>query len=376
MERAQTVRAHTPQPSTAGTVNVFRVFGVPVKLHFTFILFAIFAAVSVLSSSPTHASYTVFIGGSLISVLLHELGHAAMASRFGVRTVEIVMFPIGGLSRMESALLPWQEILVASAGPLVNLLLAGALFAYMTASHQVSQIVISDLVQPSGKSALALLLYGNVLLAAFNLLPAYPMDGGRIMRALLCYIWPDEKATRMAAWMGRMLAMGMGLYGLLAPHFMLVFFALFIYLGAAQESVAVLGRILSQGTATRAIMVTEFRTLQHSSTLREAADLMFSTLQQDFPVLHGGQVVGLLGPQAIARGMATEGPDAYVAGAMDRDLLVLDPADDLATILPLMAHAGRCALIMQDSKLLGLLPTAHVSEFLTLRRIGLEPANL
>jgi len=329
----------------------------------------------VLSSAPSHANYAIFILGSALSVLLHEFGHAATAAKFGVRTIEIVMFPIGGLSRMASALLPWQEIVVALAGPVVNAALAGGIFAYMAASHQTANIAIADLIQPNNKSVLALLMYGNILLSAVNLLPAYPMDGGRVMRAALCYIWPDDKATSMAAWMGRMLAMGMGLYGLLAPHFMLVFFALFIYLGAAQESVAVLGRVLSQGTATRSVMITEFRTLQHSSTLREAASLMLSTTQQDFPVLHGDQVVGLIEPQSVARAMAAEGHEAYVAGAMTRDFLALDPRDDLAGILPLMAHAGRCAVVMENGALVGLLPSAHLAEFLQLRRLGLEPAS-
>src|SRR6185436_10698248 len=168
-------------------------------------------AVSVLGSAQSNASYAVFLVGSLASVLLHELGHAVVASRFGIRTTEIVMFPIGGLSRMERPLPPTAEIWVALAGPLVNLLLAAGLFAYMVSSHQAVPVLASDLLHPTGKSALALLLYGNILLAVFNLLPAFPMDGGRILRALLSYVRPEQEATRTAAWMGRMLSISMGL---------------------------------------------------------------------------------------------------------------------------------------------------------------------
>jgi Zn-dependent protease/CBS domain-containing protein len=359
--------------STAGTVKAFRLFGVPVRLHFTFILLVVFVAVSVLGSNQSNASYAIFLLGGLVSVLLHELGHAVVAARFGIRTVEIVMFPIGGLSRMERSLKPAAEIGVSLAGPLVNILLAAGIFAYMISTHDATPVGLADLLQPNGKSVLALLLYGNLLLAGFNLLPAFPMDGGRILRALLTYVRPEDEATRIAAWMGRMLAISMGLYGLLGAHFMLVFFSLFIYLGAAQESVAALGRTLTQGIPIRAAMVTEFHTLDHGNTIRDAANLLLSTAQQDFPVMHGDLVVGLLGRNLLLKALASEGPDAYVAGVMDRDFLALEPDADLSPVLPMMARAGRCALVMDRNRLVGLLTTDNLSEFLLLRRSGLEP---
>jgi len=199
------------------------------------------------------------------------------------------------------------------------------------------------------------------------------MDGGRLLRALLSYVRPPDEATRIAAWMGRMLAMGMGLYGLLDKQFLLVFFALFIYLGAAQESVAALGRTLTHGIPARAAMITEFHTLEHGNTIRDAANLLLSTSQQDFPVMHNGQVVGMLGRNLLLRAIANEGPEAYVAGVMDRDFLSLGPEDDLADILPVMARAGRCALVMDKEILQGLLTTDNLSEFLLLRRFGMEP---
>jgi Zn-dependent protease len=349
------------------------VFGVPVRLHFTFLLLVVYVAVSVLGSGHSTASYTIFLLGSLASVLLHELGHALVAWRFGIRTTEIVMFPIGGLSRMERPLPPTAEILVALAGPLVNVILAAGIFAYMIATHEATPVRVADLLEPNGKSAIALLLYGNMLLSVINLLPAFPMDGGRILRALLSYVRPEEEATRTAAWMGRMLAISMGLYGLLDKEFILVFFALFIYLGAAQESVAALGRTLAHGIPIRAAMITEFHTLDHGSTVRDAANLLLSTAQQDFPIMHGDQVVGLLGRKLLIHSIAAEGPEAYVAGVMDRDFLSLEPTADLAEILPVMAQAGRCALVMDGTKLMGLLTTDNLSEFLLLRRFGMEP---
>ena len=155
---------------------------------------------------------------------------------------------------------------------------------------------------------------------------------------------------------------------------MLVFFALFIYLGAAQEGAAAMGRSLTHGIPVRAAMITEFHTLEHGNTIRDAANLLLSTSQQDFPVMHGGKVVGLLGANLLLKALAAEGPDAYVAGVMDRDFLAIEPCADLAEVLPLMAQAGRCALVMDGEKLVGLLTTDNLSEFLLLRSFGMEPA--
>ena len=358
---------------TAGTIRGFSLFGVPVRLHFTFVLLVIFLVVTDLGAHQTSGSYALFLVGLFASVLLHEMGHAFVGRRFGVKTTEIVMFPIGGLSRMERMLRPTEELLIAIAGPVVNLVLSFGIFTYMYAMHLAVPIRLADLLQPTDANALARLAYGNLVLAGFNLLPAFPMDGGRILRALLSYIRPEDEATRLAAWLGRMLAISIALYGLLSPQFMLVFFAMFIYLGAAQEGAAAMGRTLTHGIPVRAAMITEFHTLDHGNTVRDAANLLLSTSQQDFPVIHGDQVVGMLGRNLLLKALANQGPDAYVAGVMDRDFLSLEPNSDLAGVLPLMAQAGRCALVMDHNGLLGLLTTDNLSEFLLLRRFGMEP---
>jgi Zn-dependent protease len=175
---------------TAGTIRGFNLFGVPVRLHFTFVLLVIFLVVTDLGAHQTNGSYALFLVGLFASVLLHEMGHAFVGKRFGVKTTEIVMFPIGGLSRMERMLAPTEELLIALAGPAVNLLLSAGIFAYMYAMHLAVPIRLADLLLPTDANAVARLAYGNLVLAGFNLLPAFPMDGGRILRALLSYIRP------------------------------------------------------------------------------------------------------------------------------------------------------------------------------------------
>ncbi|MGA3203156.1 MAG: site-2 protease family protein [Bryobacteraceae bacterium] len=359
--------------TTAGTIKFFPIFGTPLSLHFSFILLVIVVVAKDLAGHQTTSTYTLFLIGMLVSVLLHEAAHALVARRLRVRTLEVVMFPIGGLPRMERTLKPSEEIWISIAGPLMNALIAAGLFIYIANTRQTAPVpTLVDLIQPSDVNLLGLLAFGNLLLVAMNLLPAFPMDGGRILRAILSYIRPEDEATRIAAWVGRMLAIAMALYGLLAAQFMLVFFALFVYLGAAMEFAAATGRTLTHGIPVRAAMMTEFHTLEHGKTIRDAANLLLATSQQDFPIVHGDKVVGLLGRNLLLKALATEGQEAYVAGFMDRDFLSIEPETDLAEVLPLMAQSGRCALVLEGEKLVGLLTTENLSEFLLLRRFGLE----
>ena len=366
-EERTTARAVSP-----GSVGSVRLMGVPVRLHFTFALLLIFLIVIGLGSKQSPANYTLFILALIVSVLLHEFGHAFVSSLYGIRTLEIVMFPIGGVARLQRPAKPWEEFWIALTGPVVNLVIAGLIFTILYSQHR--PLNLFALGQPADSNLADRIALGNLILAGFNLLPAFPMDGGRMLRAVLARLKSEYEATRIATWSGRMLAISMGLYGFIYMP-MLTFVAFFIYLGAANEGAASRGRSLTQGIPVRAAMVTEYHTLPHGSTIRDAANLMLSTSQQDFPVVHGDQVIGLLSRNALLRGMALEGPESYIAGFMDRDFTCLPPDQDLAEVLPLMAHAGACALVMQDGKMMGLLTSENLSQFLLLRSVGLQPAE-
>jgi Zn-dependent protease/CBS domain-containing protein len=348
--------------------------GVPVRFHFTFVLLLIFLMVTGLGGSQSPAGYALYVLALFASVLLHELAHAFVSARYGIRTVEIVMFPIGGVSRLERPAKPAQEFWIAIAGPLVNLVIGGVLLWILLSQKNIVSFL--SLAKPSDANLLQWIAFGNLTLAAFNLLPAFPMDGGRMLRSVLSRYKPEDQATRIAALAGRMLAISMGLYGLLSGHVMLVFVAFFVYLGAAQEGAAAMGRSLTHGIPVRAAMVSEFHTLAPGNSVRDAANLLLATSQQDFPVVHGDQVIGLLGRRALIRAMATEGPDSYVTGVMDREYTRLSPEMDLAEALPLMAQTGACALVMQDDRLLGLLTSDNLSQFLVLRSVGMQPAEV
>jgi CBS domain-containing protein len=159
------------------------------------------------------------------------------------------------------------------------------------------------------------------------------------------------------------------LAGLLWGNYMLVFIALFVYLGASQEGTAARGRIRTAGYPVRAAMITDFRTLQHGESIRDAGNLLLATSQHDFPVMHGGSVVGLLTRAALVRGMLSEGPESYVAGAMDREFKRIDPDMPLTEALPLVSGSGAVALVMDgEEQLLGMLTSENLSEFILLRQ--------
>ena len=374
METERTDSAKTDASFIPGSIGTVRLFGVPIRLHFTFILllvFLIFVGVGERQSAVVNVVYVCALFGS---VILHELGHALVGKLYGVRVLEIVMFPIGGVARMEQPAKPREELWIALAGPMVNLLIAFGLFGALI--WRDALVPFEDLTQPSDANLLERIAVGNLLLAAFNLLPAYPMDGGRILRGVLALRKPAEEATRLAARISQFIAMGMFGYGLLSWNFLLVFIAFFVYLGAAQEGEAAVQRMLSKGTPVRAAMVTDFRTLAHGNTIRDAANLLLATTQQDFPVMHGGQVIGLLGRNALLRAMATGGPDSYVATAMNRTFLRIPPDQDLSEALRSLTPAGACALVMDGDELLGLLTAENLSEFLLLRRFGMQPEEM
>jgi Zn-dependent protease len=355
------------QPFISGSVGAITVFGVPVRFHFTFVLLLVFLLFIGVGNRQSGLSTAIYVLALFASVLLHELGHTLVARRYGIRTIEIVMFPIGGVSRPERQPKAREELWIAIAGPVVNLLIAAALLGWMWAREGF--VALQELRQPTDANLAERIALGNLALCLFNLLPAFPMDGGRILRSVLAWRRPEDEATRIASAAGRALAMMLGLAGLLWANFLLVFVAMFVYLGAFQEGAAARGRIMTSGFPVRAAMITDFRTIQHGDTIRDAGQLLLATSQHDFPVMHADTVVGLLTRSALVNAMLTEGPEGYVAGAMDRNFTHFTPDQPLTEALPEISRPGASALVLeQDGRLAGMLTSENVSEFILLRQ--------
>src|SRR5437763_639854 len=249
-----------------------------------------------------------------LCVLLHEFGHIFTARRFGVMTPDVILLPIGGVARLERIPeKPSEEFLIAIAGPAVNVVIAAALVLFAGAHLDPSHLEAIE----SDKAGLAeRLAVVNVFLALFNLIPAFPMDGGRVLRALLASRFGYVRATEIAASIGQFVAFALGFIGLMANP-ILIFIAIFVYLAASSEAHMVALRAASRGVPVSYAMMTQFATLSPEAHIDEAVQTLLQTSQGEFPVVDGaGKPVGVLGRAELIRAIKTRGPDARVSDAM------------------------------------------------------------
>ncbi|WP_457674292.1 site-2 protease family protein [Thiolapillus sp.] len=293
--------------------------GIPVYIHATFLILLLWIALSYWRSEQSLAAVIHGLGFILAlfaCVVLHELGHALTARRFGIRTRDITLLPIGGVASMEKMPDdPRQEILVALAGPAVNVLIAGLLWVWL--SLQGALPASSSALLEGG--VLQQLLALNLFLALFNLLPAFPMDGGRVLRAVLALRMDHLKATRSAAAIGQAFALWLGLVGLLYNPFLL-FIALFVWIGAMAEAGSEEVKSLLHGSTLEHAVITHFETLSPRDALSRAIQLTLEGVQKDFPVLENGQIVGVLTQDDLLRGLQEQGALASVASYMQTDI--------------------------------------------------------
>ncbi len=298
-------------------------------------------------------------------VVLHELGHALAARRFGIRTRDITLLPIGGVARLERMPEdPKQELLVALAGPAVNVVLAAVLLVVLLAGRGVQGLGAMHLV---GGDLLSKLLWVNVALAVFNLLPAFPMDGGRVLRALLAIRMDYVRATHIAANIGQGMAFLFGFLGLFSNPF-LVFIALFVWMGASQEAGMVEMKSALSGVPVERVMITDFRTLHPGDTLATAVEQILAGAQQDFPVLENGEVVGILTRKDLLTGLAKGGQTAEVRDYMERDIRVVSPAELAERVLARVQECKCHTLpVVTDGGLVGIFTMENLGEFMMIQ---------
>jgi Zn-dependent protease len=347
------------------SVRLGRITGIDVFMHATFLLLLLWVGVSYFlprRSLGDAWSGIVFILTVFGIVVLHELGHALMARRFGIRTRDITLLPIGGVARLERMPEdPKQEFLVALAGPAVNVALGVLIAVWMVT---VAHSPLLGEIPLVGGHFLRKLLWVNVALAVFNMVPAFPMDGGRVLRALLAMRMDYSRATHIAASVGQMLALGFGFVGLFTNPF-LVFIALFVWMGAAGESSLVQLKSSLSGIPVSRAMITDYQTLNSTESLQSAVDHILAGFQQDFPVMRHGELVGVLVREDLMKALAREGVGARVAEAMRTEFETADPADMLEpAFLRLQNCACRSLPVVRRGKLLGILTTDNVGEFL------------
>ena len=345
-----------------------RIAGIDVYVHATFLI--IVAWIGVLHWNTSQSVGAVMEGVGFIlalfaCVVMHEFGHALTAARYGIRTRDITLLPIGGVARLERMPdQPVQELKVALAGPAVNVVIALLLFGWLQVSGGSESL---DRVSVATGGFFERVMLANVFLAGFNLLPAFPMDGGRALRALLATRMEYTRATQRAALIGQGMAILFAFIGLQGNP-MLIFIALFVWIGAGQEASMVQLKSALAGIPVRHAMLTDFRTLTPSSTLGDAADLVLTGSQQDFPVVTDGRLRGMLTRGDLIEALTRRGRDAIVGDHMKRECATADVLEMLEPVLGRLQSLGCHTIpITARGTLIGLVTLDNVGEFLMIQ---------
>ncbi len=309
-------------------------------------------------------SNLIFVLALFLCVVLHEYGHALTARRYGIKTRDITLLPIGGVARLERMPdNPRHELWVALAGPAVNLVIAGGLFLALLIVSPAQALAWNV----TGGSFLERMFAVNLVLAVFNLVPAFPMDGGRVVRALLATRIEYTRATQIAASLGQAVALLLGLVGFFTNP-LLMFTALFVWIGAAQESNLTQMKSSLSGIPVSRAMLTEFSILAPLDTLARAIDMILSGSQQDFPVVENGRVLGILTRHQLIVSLQQQGPNTPVGQVMDRSFESADSAEMLETVASRMQECScHTVPVTRAGQLVGLITMDNIGEFLMIQ---------
>jgi Zn-dependent protease/predicted transcriptional regulator len=355
------------------SLRLGRFFGIDVFVHWTFWIIIIWIFLMHLGQDR---GLTKAFGGALFilaifaCVVLHEFGHALTAKRFGVVTRDITLYPIGGISSFESLPeKPGHELLISLAGPMVNVVIAVILWIYLSATGQVPDIASLD----ANRSTIDLpflfsLFIANVMLAGFNLVPAFPMDGGRVLRALLSFVTNRARATAIAATIGQLLAIAFVFLGFFY-NFWLVFIGLFIFLGAGGEAAFEKVKADLEGLQVRDAVMRRLTILSPGTTIGDAARALLNSQETVFVVTEQDQPVGMLQASDIIRGLSEAGRDSLVSQFMDKKFFVVRPDVRLTDFFQQVIQEGHgVAVVMDGTEFVGLIDRENIEERLMVKR--------
>jgi Zn-dependent protease/predicted transcriptional regulator len=371
-----------------------KLFGIEVRIHLTFFFLLIFvwSAQSTAQDFPAAARAMGLVGIVFGSVVLHELGHALVARRAGVPAKGIILLPIGGVTILdESQAIPesesgWKrDIRIAVAGPLVNLAIAGVSALVLLTVMPGFALNAKPLIDPS--NLLRSTVWLNVYLGLFNLLPAYPMDGGRALRAIFTRQMDPIRATQRAVRIGHVFAILFMMLGMLLANraetrgdgLWLLMIGCFLFFGAQLEERSAVFHSVLQSVRLEEVMLTDFLTLSPADTLEDALDKAVHTLQDDFPVVRGSDMVGVISKQKILDALRSDG-NGYVQAAMNRLFEVASKQESLASAFRKLAGRNLSIIpVVDEQRLIGIITLqnlmhsmALLAESRKLRRADIE----
>lgn len=356
-----------------GGIPLFKVRGIQIRMHITFPLILVWGAIQfgvLARRGLAGALFGVIVTGLLfVIVVLHELGHSVVAQSYGVPVRQILLLPIGGIAQLgKIPEKPDQELAIAIAGPLVNFALAGLLaIVGLAAGLDMSLRGLGGVLSQLGSANLSAIFryvfVSNLFLGLFNLLPAFPMDGGRVLRALLASRMDYARATALAVTIGQGLAWLMGLWGFLGGGFFLVLVAIFVYTGAGQEGRMVMVRSVLGELKVGQAYSRQAKWLSPQSTLREAVELTLSSFQSDFPVCEGSRLVGLLTHTQLVEALSQGGPEQTVGSSMRVNITPLSPGDRLVDAQNRLIEERVDALPVEEAgQFVGLVTSRDIGE--------------
>ncbi|MBA2627387.1 MAG: site-2 protease family protein [Gemmatimonadales bacterium] len=348
--------------------RIGRIAGTDVKVHITFLLLLVWFAVG--SGSTAAGLDTVLRVLALFAcVLLHEFGHIAAGRHYGIGTPDVILLPIGGVARLSRIPEePRQELVIALGGPAVTLAIVLVLYGAIKAGLGAPVTSVAGILDGP---FIASLLVANFILLVFNMIPAFPMDGGRVFRALLAMRMPYVRATRIAARVGQLFALAGGLFALRENAVGLLVVAAFIFLGATAESAAVDTRVAGRGMRVADMMVTDFRTLPIHAVIADAVGLLLAGEQREFPIVDNlGRYEGMLTREHLIRGLSDRGPTSLVRDAMATGMPAVSPELGFGEALGTLRAARLPALPVIDAtgRLVGMLTMDNVTDLLLVRR--------
>ncbi len=356
------------------SLRIATIAGTQVRIHASFLLLLMFVASQALSAGQGATGardIVLLVCAMFFCVLLHEFGHVLAARRYGIKTPDITLWPIGGVARLERMpRKPSEELVVAICGPLVNV--AIALVIALARGAQISADGERDLGHPG--HFFENLMWWNGLMVVFNLIPAFPMDGGRVLRALLTMVTGDYvKATRWAATLGQGIALLVVMLMLVNHSFQptLLLIAFFVFYAAGQEASVVEEQEQVHDLRVSDAMMTEFHVLPTDATLGEVADLLVAGSQHDFPVQDGhGGILGLVTRRSLIGALAEHGRDYPAQLIIEPCEGYLEPKIDLGIAMDHLRDSPSPALPVMDpvsGKLVGLLTAENIGESLLVR---------
>jgi Zn-dependent protease/predicted transcriptional regulator len=349
------------------SVGAGRVFGIKLRIHLTFFLLLLFVFTTVLSERGfKEASLSVlFICAIFVCVVIHEIGHSLIARRFGKETKSITLLPIGGMATMEEIPRnPGQEIAISLVGPLINLVIAGLL--YVLVGWRVG-VAIPGLYPESGGAFVAGLIGVNIMLAVFNLIPAFPMDGGRVLRGILATRMNYVRATTWAASIGQAIATFFIFFGVFY-NFWLALIGIFLYLGAGSEKQQVVLQSLLAEVPAGEAMTTEYVSLRPGDLLVNALEHFHHGSQQDFPVIGDNGIEGVLTRDRILASIHTKGLNVPVSEVMDKNFSSVNPKMGLDEVYRKLLASGKTAVVVMDAgSLKGMICLDGISRYFMVR---------